>query len=263
MTCAEAREALWPIRRPQLVGGRVEEARRHVEACSACQDYLAQDEVLMSAYERLRGTRVPEALRERVFATIARERSVSQGSVPGSEPRARPATRSALEWTRRPWTIAAVGVVALASGVFFTRAAIEREPASGAAFVEDYLRRAVGQERIHSSDLATVRQWLTRELGLPLQPLQVTGLELEGAEICLLEGRRGAMILYRLGGAQIAHYLVPRDGVLARAPAIGAGDRDFEGAVLPLVTWSTPSVEQALVGELESSQLLALARAGL
>ncbi len=263
MTCAEARETLWPIRRPQLVGGRVEDARKHVEGCPACQDYLAQDEVLVAAYDRLRGTKAPRELRERVFNAIARERSGQADPLPARESRVARIGGALRERARAGWAVATVGVLALASGIVITRATtIASVDASGAAFVEDYLRRAVGQEQIHSSDPATVRQWLTRELGLPLQPLVAAGLELEGAEICLLEGRRGAMILYRMGGTRISHYLVPREGVGPREPAVGAGGTGADGMVPPLVTWSTPSVEQALVGEIGSEQLLALARTG-
>ncbi len=152
-------------------------------------------------------------------------------------------------------SIAVVIVAELAPG----RAMEGDDPAM---FVEDYLRRAVGQDQIVTSDAAEVRRFLERELGMELQPIQLAGLNLERVEICLLDGRRGAMIVYELDGAVVSHYLVPREGAEARPPALS----DHRGADpmgrMPVVTWSTPRVEQALVGEIDSTQLLQLAALG-
>ena len=125
--------------------------------------------------------------------------------------------------------------------------------------MEDYLRRAVGQDHIETSDPDEVGRFLARELGMELGPILVEGLELESAEICLLEGRRGAMIVYKKDGASVAHYLVPREGTPARAPALTRRDGSVD---MPVVTWSSPAVEQALVGELSSEALLTIARQG-
>ena len=53
MNCSEARETLWPIRQPKLVGGEVEAARKHIESCDACRNFVAQDQLLIAAYEQL------------------------------------------------------------------------------------------------------------------------------------------------------------------------------------------------------------------
>ena len=255
MTCAEARATLWPLRQLTLVAGRIKKAQQHIEGCSECQAYLEDSQSLSKAYENLAVTKAPLQLRDRVYAAIAEERA-SQ-TVPASTTPAQP-----LGWRRgltAGWRVAAVAVIALGSGTLVARTSTT--PDSGAVFVDDYLRRAVGQERIVTSDPVRVGRWLARELGLPMGPMQVAGLELEGAEICLLNGRRGAMIQYSLDGAHISHYLVPRRGATEREPAIGLEGRDADAGMPPLVTWSTNSLEQALVGELESERLLALARA--
>jgi len=127
-------------------------------------------------------------------------------------------------------------------------------------FVEDYLRRAVGQDRIASSDPNEVRRWLAREFGMSMTPLQAAGLEVQGAEICLLEGRRGAMIVYRIGGAMVSHYLVPRDGTRPSEPVVSRRASRSGVVTPPIVIWSTAAVEQALVGEVGSEELLRLAR---
>lgn len=131
-------------------------------------------------------------------------------------------------------------------------------------FVEDYLRRAVGQDHIRTSDPEEVAQFLQRELGLLLQPLAMRGLLLQGAEICLLDGRRGAMIVYRKGERTVSHYVVPRKGTPPRAPALTSTESSRTGPSTPaVVTWSTANVEQALVGGTSPEELLALARSAM
>ena len=126
-------------------------------------------------------------------------------------------------------------------------------------FFEDYLRRAVGQDHIVTSDPDEIGRFLARELGMQLRPIRLEGLELQGAEICLLEGRRGAMIIYKKNGASISHYLVPREGAQPREPALSM-DCCGSTSETPVVTWSTRQLEQALVGEISPEQLLSLAR---
>ncbi len=251
MTCDEARETLWPVRQPKLLAGRMEEASNHVGTCAACRAYMADTQALGNAYDQLASTRAPAALRERVFAAIALERV---GGMTPAPVRVRPGWRSSVG------KAAAAATVVLVVGSVLSQIVPFGPSDSGAVFVDDYLRRAVGQERIETSDPGTVGRWLARELGLPIRPLQFAGLELEGAEICLLDGRRGAMIQYSMNGAQVSHYLVPRRSARERAPSIGVESRDPRGPMPPLVTWSTPALEQALVGDLDSEQLLALAR---
>jgi len=128
-------------------------------------------------------------------------------------------------------------------------------------FVEDYLRRAVGQDHIETTDPAEVTRFLQRELGLRIEPIRSAGLALQRAEICLLEGRRGAMIVYKQNGTEVAHYLIPREEATAREPAL-SGRPQIDPGDMPVVTWATPRVEQALVGELDSERLLQMAGRG-
>lgn len=128
-------------------------------------------------------------------------------------------------------------------------------------FVEDYLRRAVGQDHIETSNPAEVTRFLERELGLRFDPIRLAGLDLARAEICLLEGRRGAMIVYKKDGAEVAHYLVPREDAPEREPALSTKGRADSGE-MPVVTWATPNIEQALVGEVGAEELLRIAWRG-
>ncbi len=258
MTCDEAREALWPVRQPKLVVGQNERARTHVDACRDCRDFLAQSQTIADAYDHLACAKASPELRERVFDAIAVERAGQRAERAAVSPSIR--QRVGLQSLRRPWRVVAVATVVLASAAALTRSATADAPEPGAVFVDDYLRRAVGQERITTSDPGTVGRWLARELGLTMTPLEWAGLVLEGAEICLLNGRLGAMIQYRMDGVQVSHYLVPWHGAKKRAPTIGLGNRESRAQMPLLVTWSTASMEQALVGDVGSEKLLELAR---
>lgn len=270
MNCSEARHTLWPPERPRLAEAEVLEARRHVQGCPACESYLAQDRSLLEAYDRASQERAPQILRERVFDGLARERAKGLGltSVGGGDASAVAEARAGVyrvntRFVSRRWVLATAASVAglLAGGsVVFLQSMFEA-PNDGGLFAEDYLRRAVAEERIVSSDAGEVSRFLTRELGRPISPLQLAGLRLTSAEICLIEGRRGAMIQYMEDGREILHYLIPREGTRGRDPepasAWGSGASTGGPA---LITWATPEVEQALVGEVPAAHLMELAR---
>lgn len=255
MNCTEARYALWPPERPRLAGTAVLEARQHVETCEACQGYFEQDRLLLDVYDRVSRQRTPGRVRERVFDSLARERARALG-VPEN------ADAGVRAVTRRRWALAAVSSIAalfvVALGSFLVERSAPQEEAG--LFVEDYLRRAVGEDRIVTSDVNEISRFLTRELGLSITPMEVEGLGLAGAEICLLDGRRGAMIRYIEDGREISHYLVPKSGAVQREPAVSSQLRSGNALGPSVITWATPQVEQALVGEVAPARLMDLAR---
>ena len=251
MNCSEARHALWPPERPRLAEAEVLEARRHVRGCPSCESYLAQDRALLAAYDRASQQRAPQILRERVFDALARERSRSLGLAP-------------TRLVSRRWAVAvaAASVAGLLAGGFaVSLRSVPDGLDDGGLFAEDYLRRAVSQERLVSSDAAEIGRFLTRELGRSIMPLQRAGLHLTSAEICLIEGRRGAMIQYIEDGRKISHYLIPQEGTRQRDPEPASMWSSSGGAGGPsLITWATPEIEQALLGEVPEARLIELAR---
>ena len=249
--CFETRAALWPPERPRLADSAVAEARRHIEGCAECQEYFAQDRALLECYDRIRATRAPRNVKERVFDTLARERAGGGVAKPHRD----------VAWKRR-WitpSVAAAALIVSVLGGAFVLASPRASTDDDAMFVEDYLRRAVGEDHIETSDPAEVTRFLTRELGQAFAPLRSEDLEIERAEICLLEGRRGAMIVYKRHGEVISHYVVPSNGGVDRPPVRGRDLGTGTGAP-SVITWASPDVEQALVGEVSAEALMALAR---
>lgn len=259
MNCAAAREALWPPEKLRLAGEGVLLAREHIEECGECQEYFRQDRQLLDAYSRLRKERAPRRVRERVFDSLARERAGNRTAEVNRDAQVGPGSLALPRWA-----VAAAASLVLLSALGTTAMWVSRSTTpheAGELFIDDYLRRAVGQDNIVSSDPAEVSRFLVRELGLLITPMQIEGLRLAGAEVCFLDGRRGAMIRYWQNGLEVTHYLIPREGVEERAPRRSSilPDRSEDQAAPSVVTWATPSIEQALVGEVSAERLMTIA----
>jgi len=131
--------------------------------------------------------------------------------------------------------------------------------------VEDYVRRATAGEHLATSDPEEIADFLSERLGVRLEPLLVEGLEVEGAEVCLLDGQLGALIVYKLDGAVLSHYLIPYDEASPREPTVSqfrmAGEGQDVGSdqEVNLVTWASPRLEQALMGSMAPGTMVRLA----
>lgn len=266
--CAHARAILWPTDRPRLAGDDVVEAARHVEACPECARALSYDAALLAAFERVKSDPPPRAVRERVYDAIARERTGSRPA-PGTStqaPRARRPRRGprvlALGVATAGLTIILIvtaTVVVRSGGPTEVGVALE-DARNAAAFIEDYMRRAVREDHITTSDPRLVREFLARELGLPIGLIRLDGFDIEGAEVCLLEGIRGAMVAYKRDGELLSYYVLPRRSGGPRAPALRTSARDDQEGGTSVVTWATREAEYALVGTLPATALLDAAR---
>jgi len=162
--------------------------------------------------------------------------------------------------TARRQAIAAVLVILAASAGVVMLGRPAGTDITNAPFVEDYLRRAVGQDRLDTSDAAEVSRFVMRELGVMITPAQFAGVALSAVEVCLLDGRRGAMIKYGFEGREISHYVVPKSDSERRAPALSEYQDRSEPHGPSVITWSSGRVEQALVGDFPAERLLAFAR---
>ncbi|MDZ7779007.1 MAG: hypothetical protein U5R14_03585 [Gemmatimonadota bacterium] len=267
MNCREAREGLWPPERPRLLDPEIERAREHVRHCPECARYFQQDRAVLDSWHRLRGVRAPLRVRLHVFQALARARGEGGEVRIAEESTGAPTGEVGRSRARRWMAVAIVALIVVGSvSVVFgstwsqERVASEPEPAaagSEAAFVEDYLRRAVGEDYLETSDRAEIARFLRRELGLQSELLELSGLVPTRVEICLLEGRRGAMVVYRLDGERVTHYLVPKRAE-DRPPRVAR-----EHGALAVVTWASSTIEEALVGQVSPDTLLQLARDGV
>ncbi len=242
-TCDVVRELLWPLDRPRPLVAGEEEARAHLAGCVSCQAFFRRDRAIGDALRR-RGPAVPTPsdVRERALEALARER-----------PAVRPGRHRRL-WPSRSagWAAAAAVLASIALGLFGPRAG-----AREALFVEDFLSRAVEADAVERPDRAAISAFFMRELGVQVAPVTLDEAELNRAMICLIKGKRAAMVEYEFAGRIVAHYRVPA------GQAVGATPRDVRTASeagVQVVRWSDDRFEHALVSDLPAGELESLAR---
>ncbi len=107
-----------------------------------------------------------------------------------------------------------------------------------------------------------VSGFIVRELALPFQPREFEGFDLQGAEICVKDWKRGAVLMYERERALLFHYVLQVEGARAAEPTLSeAIPEGWPGRPGPsAVVWSSPGTELALVTDLPAGELLTLAR---
>lgn len=246
MRCGTARRLLWPGAGPQAVTVAVGEAEAHLRACEACRHFLADQRALADEIQRLApGPVAPAAMRERVFDRLARER-----------------VHQPARW----------GQVGRAAGLMLGAAAIlaisvwvmRSEPADVAwqqqlvAVAEDHVRSA-HEESIASTDAQTVQQWLSGRVAFAVHIPMVPDAAFEGARLCYLDGRRGAVLRYQVDGREVSYYIMPAGPSNLPPPT---PERFLRGAEsgYQVVAWHDAGLVHALVGNLPEARLIQLAR---
>ena len=260
LDCEHAREFIRPEAGPlhPALGSQVE---AHIAGCEECRTYLALDPGLLRAYEALRAQRAPEALHNKVVGAV---RALQGGELEASRSSPSSAAVGGPSLWRYGLVLAAAGVAALA---FALNRGPETDGFEESAYVTDFVRRATAGEHLATSDPVELSRFFRERLGVALEPLVFDGLELESGEVCILDGELGALILYKLDGRVLSHYLVPREGTSARPPSqrVLAADETLgmhDAAQVSMVTWASESVEQALVGEAPAEALTSVVSRG-
>lgn len=261
LDCATARGFVGPDAGPLHPALRAQ-VEAHIEACAECRAYLDLDPSLLHAYESLRQEEAPEALRNKVVGAVRALQDGQSVSAPKRESTLRSLSRSSA--LRYVGVLAAAGLAA----VMWARDPGNQSPGfEESAYVTDFVRRATAGEHLATSDPQELARFFRDRLGVTLQPLAVDGLELESGEVCILDGELGALILYKLDGHVLSHYLVPREGTTARPPSRRVLGPDetlgmHDASEVTMVTWASDSVEQALVGSAPAEALARLVNRG-
>ncbi len=271
---------LWPPEEPRVAEEEVVEARRHVESCPRCQEFLRADRFLRERMASLELPSAPPELRERVFQALALERArrsdeeTTERGDPGRDDRDDTSvlvSRGAVSPVRKLAVAAAVvalfgsawhfggGLLPVAGPTVSTPYNVQEEPYHTP--VEHFVRAAVQERTIDSSDPDAVARFFSRELGLHLRPQEFEGFRLVGAEVCVLEDKRGGVLIYERNGKRLYHYVlnhpevVPRELRPTSARPLRMAGTEPIGAVL----WSHGSYDEALVAPLPSDELMDLA----
>lgn len=244
--CDEIRELLWPMDRPREVVEGEEEALAHLEDCGECRAFFERD-ALISEVLRVEGVsaRAPVDVRERVFDALARERALV--------PQPYRAGRRGIAVRALPWAATAVAAVGgLALGLS------RSGPGVDVAYAQDFLSRAVEADAVEMPDIQAVSALFMSELGVPVTPVVLREAPMSRAMICLIDGRRAAMVEYEMNGYTLAHYRVPLDeGRSSRPKTPGLSE---EGGVC-VYRWSDGRFQHALVSDMPGDRLQAIAEA--
>ena len=245
MDCGKARRLLWPTGGPRELTPALEAAQQHLETCPACQTFEADMWRLVAQIgDHAPRETAPLEVRERLFGAVAAAR-VASGTAR----------------TRSRWhALAAAAVVLVLIGLGTTDWLDHRTgpPDALAALADDHMR-AIGGDRLLSSDTAAVAEWLRARLPFAVHVPVMPDLQLRGARLCLMDGRRGAVVEYRTAtGEPLSYYVVPAPE--GRPVTVGADIRRASRGGYHVVGWTEPGLLHALVANLPESRLLELAR---
>ncbi len=245
MNCGRARRLLWPDTGPRKATAEIDRANAHLLGCPACREALvALTETAHLVGDLAPRPSTPRSVRERLFTALAHERLDSPHG-----PR-----RRMSRWVRGlAMGVAAVGTLWLATGDAL-RPSIGRLD----LMAEDHVRGLI-QQSIVASDPATVDRWLAARVPFAVHVPELPGAVLEGARLCLLDGRRGAVLEYRVGGRPVSYYVMPGD-LDARASGVLPEFVRHAESGYAIVAWEDGELVHALIGDLPESRLEDLAR---
>lgn len=238
--CEDVRERLWPLDELRAVVEGEGDARAHLEGCSDCQAFFRRDGALTSRLRSVEpGAQAPAEFRERLMAALAQAEMAQPGerAWPGRLSRAAPLIAVAATML-----IAALGLLRLA-------------PQSlDALYVEAYQEGDPEEMVLWAPEGDQAYEFFMRELGLPVTPVIFAEGRVKRAVICLIEGRRTAVIEYELDGHTVAHYRSP----IASEDGGGAMHSATEDGVC-VVRWSDGEFEHALVADIPEEELRVIA----
>jgi anti-sigma factor RsiW len=247
VSCGRARRVLWPEAGPKAVSSDVIEAREHVTECVACRQFFSEMAAFGTAIQDAAPReQAPANVRESLFRAIAHARA-------GVE--LNPDRR-----VRRSRVAVAAMALAIVGGAIAT-AYLLRDSSSDpiSALAADHASTVVSA-RIASSDPAEISQWLSRQVHFAMYVPVLPGAQLRGARLCIMDGRRGAVVEYEVDSVAVSYFVVPNGRT-------GITDREVAGFDLAaragyrIVSWREPGLLHAMVGALPESRLAMLAKA--
>jgi anti-sigma factor RsiW len=214
-------------------------ARLHAENCSECQTFFAQMQAARSA---VRTAAVNEAMpievREEIYARLAEARHVPRSQRWGG-----------------PLLGVAVAVILLLGAVLLLRP--DRRMGSLVSVIATEHAKAVGGDRLSSSDRGEIERWLAARVAFAVHVPVFTGARLTGARICPTEEGRGAVVEYRVGDRSLSYFVLPSP---PDAPPTHSGLTHAAESGYRIVVWRDTGLVHALVGALSHEQLDRLAK---
>ena len=244
--CGRTRRLLWPNNGLQAVTAEIVEARRHLETCAECAEFFAEMRTLRDGIRRaVPRTAAPLEVRDRLFKTISQAR-----------------TQSAPRLLPRPHLVAAAAVAAVLLLLVGTREFVRnnnRSPESALIpILAEEHARALGEAGIKSSDANEISRWLNGRVAFAIHVPVFDEASLKGARVLELEGRRGALVEYALGGDLVSYFVFADYPTPSTGSPLDLKETIWDG--YRVVSWTEPGVLHAFVGNVPRSKLRMLAR---
>lgn len=248
--CEQALERLWPLTEPGGIDSpELAAARDHLQRCSDCQAFFRRDATLGRRLRDLRSARtieLPEACRAALRMQLMGDADATD-SDSGSDPDVK-SIRSIRNQRWRAWSAAAAAIALLAGGLVISRS-IEA-PLSDGAFTADFM--LAGLPAIESGDLTPtqVMAFYAEQFGDRMDPARMLDARVTRVAVCIVGGRRGAMVEYELGGERLVYYQIPVGNGRA-ASDLRTGREDG----LNVARWGDDRSEHVLVSALPIENL--------
>jgi anti-sigma factor RsiW len=224
------------------------EAQQHLDTCAACQQFVHEMRTLGDAiHDAAPREKAPVEVRRHLFTAIARARTGAHQPTSGRHRR--------VQWV----AAAVVLLIGLASSLTLGRLLRDGPADPITAIVEDHAK-ALGESHIVSGDPAEIARWLAGQLHFAMYVPVLAGAELRGARLCVLDGRRGAVVEYDVDGVAVSYFVVPHRAEPADDASPGRFDRTRR-AGYQVVSWREPGLLHAMVGNLPESRLTGFAKA--
>ena len=237
-SCGQARRILWPESGLRPLDDEAADARRHAQDCAGCRAFFEEMGGLRDAVRAsLAGGDMPVELREAIYERLAEARV--------ERPRRR--------WGRALAVAAVLAAVLVAAVLMFPSGSPVGSLASTLAAEH---AKAMGGDRLASSDPAEVERWLAARVPFAVFVPEFTGARLDGARICLTESGRGAVVEYVVGDRRLSYFILPAPSGALPQPRelVQVAESGYR-----MVLWRDSGLVHGLVGALSDEQLARLA----
>ncbi|HBR21142.1 MAG TPA: hypothetical protein DD713_01015 [Nitrospiraceae bacterium] len=239
MKCNDSRKINYLSEYPQIVTGDLLEAKRHVNECRECKEFLEQEKAFASL---LRQTgikdKAPAELRQRILmATPARN------------------TRSKLMYK----LLSIAAILILFSGGYILKMHSDTKSLIG-KIVEDHISfLSYSGIQVRSSNPDDVKRWFDGRVDFGVNIPELAA-RLKGGRLCLLDKKRLALVFYEHRGSQISLFMT---GELNPERLLSGKEVEVKGRKVRIVEqkgynlllWQDRGLTYALVSDLSLDEL--------
>jgi len=192
MNCKDARPIVYTISYPDVITPEMLEARRHLEECRECKEFLdGEREFVMRLRGAVKREPAPEGLRRRIMGMERQQKDYSR---------------------KRMFYGFVIGVVfSVLAVVGYILSTYKGQASFIAMLVDDHVKfLPLPEVQINSSDPQEIKAWFVGKVDFPviIPPLEAS---LEGGRLCYLNKRRLALLFYRYDSSVLSLFIM--DGI--------------------------------------------------